>query len=463
MNSGEPYDKNNSDIRLVVLCPDITVEKVPEIDNITLELLGLVDRFSNTRESGAYVHLICVDKIESIGGSYMHLIATIRIYREKNTGLPILIFQRLFTARIDITDIDNYLPIESYAQIIEKYFGGEVIRGNNLFRFHTSGNHGALLSWAIKFDIPQNTHLRRVFDQAISHIERIEQIYASRMVYVDNAKPWNSFEKIDEGRKLSPWEIESFKADGIEIMNQFGKGGLSTIWLGRSVDNGNEIIIKLLAPDLRFREIEKLKERFSKEFYIGQRLKSLKCVPEFYSIGEVFDRSYFTQEYFPWQNLKDHAESDDFNICKRERVLSNLVHAISEIHNKGVIHRDISPKNVLVGPEQQVLIIDFGAATLNKETFNDYDISFDITLPFQHFGSLKYSAPELRDNPCSITEKADIYSVGIIIYEILLRKNIAGNLPHLSDLGIKLDKRLSEFAFQAVSFSMEDRPDATTY
>lgn len=283
------------------------------------------------------------------------------------------------------------------------------------------------------------------------------------MIYVDNVKPWNSFEKIDEGRKLSPWEIEFFKTVGIEILNQLGKGGLSTIWLGRSVDNGNEIIMKLLAPDLRFKEIDKLKERFLKEFHIGQRLKGLKCVPEFYSIGEVFDRSYFTQEYFPWQNLKDYAESDDFDIDKRERVLNNLVRAISEIHNNGVIHRDLSLKNVLVGPEQQVVIIDFGAATLKEETLNDYDIDFDITLPHQHFGSLKYSAPELRDNPCLITEKVDVYSVGIIIYEVLLRKNIAGNLPHLSDLGIQVNEILSEFAFRAVSFSMGDRPDATAY
>ena len=137
--------------------------------------------------------------------------------------------------------------------------------------------------------------------------------------------------------------------------------------------------------------------------------------------------------------------------------------AISEIHNNGVIHRDLSLKNVLVGPEQQVVIIDFGAATLKEETLNDYDIDFDITLPHQHFGSLKYSAPELRDNPCLITEKADVYSVGIIIYEVLLRKNIAGNLPRLSDLGIQVDEILSEFAFRAVSFSMGDRPDATAY
>ena len=198
MNSSEPHDRNNSDISLVVSCPDITVEKVPEIDHITLELLSMVDRFSSgTWESEAYVHLICVDKIESISGSYMHLISTIRIYREKNTGLLILIFQRLFTARIDITDIDNYLPIELYAQIIEKSYGDEVIRGNNLFRFHTSGNHGALLSWAIKLvDVPPNTHLRRVFNWAFSLIERIEQIYASRMIYVDNVKPWNSFEAL---------------------------------------------------------------------------------------------------------------------------------------------------------------------------------------------------------------------------------------------------------------------------
>ena len=378
MNSINPYDKNNSDIRLVVSCPDVTLEEIPEIDDITLELMGMVDRFSkSTWESEAYVHLICVDGVD---GGYMHLISTIRIYREKNTGSIILVFQRLFTARIDITDIDKYLPIELYAQIIEKSEGLKVIRGKNLFRFHTSGNHGAILAWAIKVNAPPNTHLQTVFKWASCLIDRIEKIYASRMIYVNKIEPWNSFEEIDDGRKLSPWEIDFFETEGIEIIDQIGKGGVSTIWLGRSIYNGNEIIMKLLAPDLRFRDIGELKERFLKEFYIGQKLKDLKCVPEFYSIGEVFDRLYFTQEYFPWQNLKDCAESDDFDIYKRERVLNNLVRAISEIHNNGVIHRDLSPKNVLVGPEQQVLIIDFGAATLKEETLNDCDIDFDIRL-----------------------------------------------------------------------------------
>jgi hypothetical protein len=143
---------------------------------------------------------MCKDVTETIGGSYLHLIATIRVYKIKgNTDGPIVLFQRFFTPRTDMADATTYAPIEIYMRVVEELYREDnfnLVRGESSFLFSSGeGHQGSHIGWMVGVPTSFSVPALFVLHQGIGILQEIEKRYASRMAYTDKSQinesdPW---------------------------------------------------------------------------------------------------------------------------------------------------------------------------------------------------------------------------------------------------------------------------------
>lgn len=202
--NGFEYFASLKDMRLTPVAPHKTIGEIDEIElkDITVALLREIDRFSysNPSPNACYFWLECVDVTEIIGGCYVDLIATVRLYNIKGVPIgPTAIFQRLFAFRTDMTDVSTYAPIEIYMRVVEDFYqenGYSLTRGENSFTITPGkGHQGAIISWLTGIKKPPSEPAILVLNEQIHIIEEIEKRYASRMAYtdvsqLDEANPW---------------------------------------------------------------------------------------------------------------------------------------------------------------------------------------------------------------------------------------------------------------------------------
>lgn len=195
------YFRQFKDIKLFPQSPVAPLAEIEEIEfnPNSLELLKEIDRFSTPSPNACYFWLLCEDMTERIGGSYLPLIATIRLYRVKGMNSGIMaIFQRLFANRTDMTDPTKYAPIEIYQRVVEGYYnedGFSIERGSNSFLFYGEGHQGAIISWVVGLKTSHQPLATFVLHEQMGIIAEIEKRYAARMTYTDiselnEANPW---------------------------------------------------------------------------------------------------------------------------------------------------------------------------------------------------------------------------------------------------------------------------------
>ena len=193
------YFDSLKDMRVFHHAPNTTLNNIEEIDNPSLALLRDVDRFSTPSSGACYSWLLCEDITETAGGSYLHLIATVRLFRVSGIANGIIsIFQRIFAARTDMTDATKYAPVEIYQRVVEEYYkecGFPVIkRGESSFLFYNEAHQGAIISWVIQVNAPLDLPAQLVLYDQMGFIAEIEKRYASRMNYTDVSQieenPW---------------------------------------------------------------------------------------------------------------------------------------------------------------------------------------------------------------------------------------------------------------------------------
>ncbi|MCK6568531.1 MAG: hypothetical protein L6Q45_12680 [Anaerolineales bacterium] len=178
---------------------DILLEEIEEIERPSLELLREVDRWSTPDPNSCYFWLMCKDNTEFAGGNYLHLIATIRVYKIKgNTEGPIVLLQRFFTPRTDMTNALTYAPIEIYMRVVEEFYKEHdfnLVRGESSFLFSEEGHQGAYIGWQIGVPTTFSVPALFVLHEQIGILQQIEERYASRMAYmdksqIDESNPW---------------------------------------------------------------------------------------------------------------------------------------------------------------------------------------------------------------------------------------------------------------------------------
>ncbi|WP_172369733.1 Stk1 family PASTA domain-containing Ser/Thr kinase [Sporosarcina jiandibaonis] len=207
-----------------------------------------------------------------------------------------------------------------------------------------------------------------------------------------------------------------------EILKFIGGGGMSRVYLAHDIILDRDVAIKVLNYD--FSNEEELKRRFMREALSATSLMHPHIV-DIYDVGEDGDIHYLVMEYIEGQTLKEYIQSNGPLAPEQALpIMQQLVSAISNAHYNGIVHRDIKPQNILMDHDGNVKITDFGIAMALSATA--------YTKTNSVLGTVHYLSPEQARGGMA-TKKSDIYSLGIVFYELL-----TGKLPFSGESAVSI-------------------------
>jgi DNA-binding NarL/FixJ family response regulator/tRNA A-37 threonylcarbamoyl transferase component Bud32 len=242
---------------------------------------------------------------------------------------------------------------------------------------------------------------------------------------------------------------------GYKILNKIGQGGMSTIYLAERATDKKQMVIKTLS--MAMIDNKKTVMRANQEFKLISRIKNRHIV-ELIDQGTIGDVLYTIMEYFQSGDLKLRLRD---GIKQRDALdyMKQIADGLNAIHGCGIIHRDLKPGNIMFRDDNSLAIIDFGIS-------KDINSTLDLTSPGQIMGTPNYMAPEQGKGAYKPDARSDIYSLGIMLYEMLtgkkpyaaptgaaiLYKHLHDPIPHLPnqfyEMQPLLDKMLAKFPHQ---------------
>ena len=207
-----------------------------------------------------------------------------------------------------------------------------------------------------------------------------------------------------------------------QIIKTIGEGGMANVYLAMDTILNREVAVKVLRGDLA--DDEKFVRRFQREALSASKLNHPNIV-EMYDVGEDNGKYYIVMEYINGVTLKTLTKKrGNLTLPEVIDIMKQLTNAIMCAHDSYIIHRDIKPQNVMILSNGKVKITDFGIAmALNNH---------ELTQTNSVMGSVHYLPPEQATGSGS-TIKSDIYSLGILMYELLI-----GKVPFKGDNAVEI-------------------------
>ena len=210
--------------------------------------------------------------------------------------------------------------------------------------------------------------------------------------------------------------------DRYQIIRTIGEGGMANVYLAHDTILERDVAVKILRGDLA--DDEKFVRRFQREAISASSLAHPNIV-EMYDVGEDDGQYYIVMEYVEGKTLKSLVKRrGSLTITEVVDIMLQLTSAVACAHDSYIIHRDIKPQNVLIKEDGTVKITDFGIAmALNSN---------ELTQTNSVMGSVHYLPPE-QANGSGSTIKSDIYSLGILMFELL-----TGKLPFKGENAVEI-------------------------
>lgn len=210
--------------------------------------------------------------------------------------------------------------------------------------------------------------------------------------------------------------------DRYEIIRSIGEGGMANVYLGYDTILDRNVAIKILRGDLS--SDEKFVRRFQREALSASSLAHPNIV-EMYDVGEDDGIYYIVMEYVEGKTLKQLLKKrGSLTLSEAIDIMLQLTDGMAHAHDSYIIHRDLKPQNIMIKDDGQIKITDFGIAMALNAT--------QLTQTNSVMGSVHYLPPEQASGKGS-TIKSDIYSMGIIFYELL-----TGSLPFKGDNAVEI-------------------------
>src|SRR5678815_4904814 len=206
-------------------------------------------------------------------------------------------------------------------------------------------------------------------------------------------------------------QLQSALAGDYEILRELGGGGMSRVFVARETRLDREVVVKVLPPDLA---AGIKSERFEREIQFAARLQHPHIVP-LLSAGSKGGVLYYTMPYVHGPSLAARIkELEPLRLADAVAIFRDVADALAFAHSQGVVHRDIKPQNILLQGHHAV-VLDFGVAKALTEAVTEASLtSTGLTL-----GTPLYMAPEQALADPHVDGRADIYSLGIVAYEVL--------------------------------------------
>lgn len=216
-------------------------------------------------------------------------------------------------------------------------------------------------------------------------------------------------DKLQSGQMLGPYRI----------IEQIGQGGMATIYKAYQPSMDRTVAVKILPSQLA--SSEEFTQRFRQEAHIIARLEHPHILPVI-DYGESEGVTYLVMRYLDTGTLKDKMEADrPLPLDEIDRLFTQLADALSYAHSHDIVHRDLKPSNVLVDSQGNLFLTDFGFAKWLESA------SPRLTQTDAIMGTPSYISPE-QAQAAKVDQRSDIYSFGIIIYEM-----VTGSVPFVSD------------------------------
>jgi serine/threonine-protein kinase len=197
------------------------------------------------------------------------------------------------------------------------------------------------------------------------------------------------------------------------VEGEIGRGGMGVVYSARDLKLKRRVAIKLLPPELAFRT--EIKKRFIREAQTAARLSHPHIVP-IHTVGEENELVYFVMGFVDGESLAQRLRRRGrLPIEESRRIMKETADALGLAHATGIIHRDIKPDNVLLeGTRRRVMVTDFGIAKALSEAGAGTLTGTGVAL-----GTPTYMSPEQAAGESDIDARSDIYSLGVVAFEML--------------------------------------------
>ena len=224
------------------------------------------------------------------------------------------------------------------------------------------------------------------------------------------------------GSVEAPPSIEAVSAafPQLEVVSLLGAGGMGAVYKARQPGLDRFVALKLLPESLAADPA--FAQRFEREGRLLARLHHPNIVTV-YDSGRAGPFFFLLMEYVEGVNLRQAMQAAPFPPEKALALVPRICEALQFAHDEGVLHRDIKPENILIDARGRVKLADFGIAKLIGDTAADppgatrlTSVAGEATLVM---GTPRYMAPEQRATPSAVDHRADIYSLGVVFYELL--------------------------------------------
>jgi tRNA A-37 threonylcarbamoyl transferase component Bud32 len=235
----------------------------------------------------------------------------------------------------------------------------------------------------------------------------------------------------------------------LEILELLGQGGMGAVYKARQPGLDRVVALKILPPEAG--RDPAFTERFTREARALARLNHPNIVTVF-DFGQQAEQYYFLMEFVDGASLRQLLRAGCVQPPEAVRIAGQICDALQFAHEEGFVHRDIKPENILLDRKGRVKVADFGIAKLLGRKTGDYT----LTGPWQVMGTLHYMAPEQMENPLGIDHRADLYSVGVLLYELLTRQLPLGRFAPPSQK-VAVDPRLDAIVLRALESDPNQR------
>jgi hypothetical protein len=250
-------------------------------------------------------------------------------------------------------------------------------------------------------------------------------------------------------------EVLARQLPHLEIMELIGRGGMGAVYKGRQPVLDRLVAVKILPPQVGHGP--EFAERFTREARTLARLSHPNIVA-IYDFGRTQDPAgegfyYFVMEYVGGTNLRELFTAGRLEPKAALSIVPQICDALQYAHDEGIVHRDIKPENILIDPLGRVRITDFGLAKLmDRPSAGETRLTRDGDV----MGTPHYMAPEQIERARDVDHRADIYSLGVVFYEMLTGELPVGRFSPPSRR-VAVDLRFDEIVLRSLEKEPERR------
>jgi CheY-like chemotaxis protein/tRNA A-37 threonylcarbamoyl transferase component Bud32 len=199
---------------------------------------------------------------------------------------------------------------------------------------------------------------------------------------------------------------------GVKVLHLIGEGGTARVYLASRVDDDEPLVVKILRQEIVLNK--KAMERFMEEYAMVERIQS-RHVARIFGHGNDRDSFYLVMEFFEGGDLSKRLRGKPVPPAEALQFFRELMFALGDIHEKGILHRDLKPQNLMFRGDGSLAIVDFGIAKNIAAA--------DRTGAGEVLGTPRYMSPEQVQGR-ALDLRTDIYSAGVLLYQMLTGKHL---------------------------------------